>query len=263
MRRLENKVAVVYGDGSIGSAMARSFACEGAKVFLAGRTMNKLRAVSEEILTIGGFIETAEVDALNEKKVDEHLNDVIAKAGRIDISFNAVGLTRGGAHDIPLIELSLEDFFRPVTIYTQSHFITARSAARQMVSQGSGVILMHTPNASHISPPYLGGLIPAWAAIEALGRSLSVECGPKGVRTVCLLTTSIPETPLINDVWHHRARSRGITFEQIQATVENMTHRKRLTTLKELTDAAVFVASDEGSAITGTIFNLTAGMIVN
>ena len=263
MKRLEDKVAIVYGDGSIGSAMARSFASEGAKVFLTGRTINKLMAVSEEILTNGGFIETAKVDALNEKEVDEHLNDVIAKAGRIDISFNAVGLTQNNAHDIPLIELSLEDFFRPITIYTRSHFITARSAARHMVKQGFGVILMHTPNASHISPPFVGGLVPAWAAIEALGRSLSVECGPKGVRTVCLLTTSIPETPLINEVWNRRARSHGITFEQIQETIEGMTHRKRLTTLKELTDAAVFVASDEGSAITGTIFNLTAGMIVN
>ncbi len=263
MKRLEDKVALVYGDGSIGSAVAKSFAREGAKVFLAGRTMSKLNDVAEEIHANSGFIKIAQVDALNEKEVDKHVSDVILKAGKIDISFNAIGLSQNDTQDVPLTELSLESFVRPITIYTHSHFITARSAARYMVKQGFGVILMHTPNASRISPPFAGGLVPAWAAIEALCRSLSVECGPNGVRTVCLLTTGIPETPLINEVWHRRAKSRGITFEQIHATIEGMTHRKRLTTLKELTDAAVFVASDEGSAITGTIFNLTAGMIVN
>jgi enoyl-[acyl-carrier-protein] reductase (NADH) len=77
-----------------------------------------------------------------------------------------------------------------------------------------------------------------------------------------LLTTGIPETPLIDEVWEIHGKAHGITFEQFHAVMEGATHRKRLTTLKELTDAAVFVASDEGSAITGTIFNLTAGMII-
>jgi NAD(P)-dependent dehydrogenase (short-subunit alcohol dehydrogenase family) len=131
-----------------------------------------------------------------------------------------------------------------------------------MVKQGNGVILMHTPNASHISPPFVGGMVPAWSAIEALCRSLSVECGEQGVRSVCLLTTGIPETPLIDEVWEIHGKAHGITFEQFHSMMEGNTHRKRLTTLKELTNAAVFVASDEGSAITGTILNLTAGMIV-
>src|SRR5678815_6037229 len=112
--------------------------------------------------------------------------------------FNAIGIPQKGIQGIALTELSVESFSLPITTYTRSHFITAKAAARQMVKQGYGVILMHTPNASRISPPFVGGMVPAWAAIEALCRSLSVECGPNGVRTVCLLTTSIPETPLIN-----------------------------------------------------------------
>ncbi len=131
-----------------------------------------------------------------------------------------------------------------------------------MVKQNQGVILMHTPNASRISPPFVGGMVPAWAALEAFCRSLSVECGPYGVRTVCLFTTGMPETSLIDEVWEIHGKAHGISFEQFHSVMEAMTHRKRLTTLKELTDAAVFIASDEGSAITGTILNLTAGMIV-
>ncbi|MEO5892519.1 MAG: SDR family oxidoreductase, partial [Ferruginibacter sp.] len=153
-------------------------------------------------------------------------------------------------------------FSLPVTTYTQAHFITTKAAARRMVKQGSGVILMHTPNASRISPPFVGGMVPAWAAMEALCRSLSVECGQYGVRAVCLLTTGIPETPLIDEVWDIHGKSHGISFEQFHSVMESMTHRRRLTTLEELTNVAIFVASDEGSAISGTIVNLTAGMIV-
>ncbi len=263
MKRLENKVAVVYGDGNVGAAIAKGFAREGAKVFLTGRTQAKLDAIAREILSAGGTIETAQLDALDEQATEKHMSEVIKKTGKVDISFNAIGIPQQGIQGIPLTELSMESFSLPITTYTQSHFVTAKAAASRMVRQGYGVILMHTPNASRISPPFVGGMVPAWAAMEAFCRSLSVECGQYGVRTVCLLTTGIPETSLIDEVWAIQGKAHGITFEQFHSTMEDMTHRKRLTNLEELTNTAVFAASDEGSAITGTALNLTAGMIVN
>lgn len=262
MNRLDNKVAIIYGNGTIGAAVAKAFALEGAKVFLAGRTAAKLKAIAGEMTEKGGTVGTAVVDALDEKAVEQHLNEVINKAGRLDISFNTIGLPQKGIQGIPLTELKEESFLLPITTYMKAHFITAKAAAARMVRQGRGVILMHTPNASHISPPFVGGMVPTWSAIEALSRSLSVECGPQGVRSICLLTTGIPETPLIDEVWEIHGKAHGITFEQFHAVMEGATHRKRLTTLKELTDAAVFAASDEGTAISGTVFNLTAGMII-
>ena len=83
------------------------------------------------------------------------------------------------------------------------------------------------------------------------------------MRAVTLLTTAIPETHLIQNLAKIRAKSHGITCEQFYQAMAEQTHRKRLTRLEELTNAAVFVASDEGSAISGTILNLTAGIIVN
>jgi NAD(P)-dependent dehydrogenase (short-subunit alcohol dehydrogenase family) len=262
MKRLESKVAVVYGAGAVGVAIAKAFATEGAKVFLTGRTLAKLDTIGDEILSNGGAIETAKLDALDEQAVEKHMNEIIKKAGKVDISFNAIGIPQKGIQGIPLTELSVESFSRPITTYTQSHFLTAKAAARRMVKQGHGVIVMHTPNASRISPPFVGGMVPAWSAMEALCRSLSVECGQFGVRAVCLLTTGIPETPLIDEVFDIHGKANGVTFEQFTSVMEGMTHRRRLTTLEELTNAAVFVASDEGGAITGTILNLTAGMIV-
>ncbi|CAA9487653.1 MAG: hypothetical protein AVDCRST_MAG96-1348 [uncultured Segetibacter sp.] len=230
---------------------------------MSGRTVTKLDAIAKEILSNGGLIETTELNALDDHSVEQHMKDVIEKAGKVDISYNAIGIPQKGIQGIPLTELSLENFSLPIRTYTETHFITAKAAASRMVKQGTGVVLMHIPNASQISPPFVGGMVPAWAAIEALCRSLSVECGEHGMRAVCLLTTGIPQTPLIDEVWDIHGKSHGITFEQFHAVMEGQTHRKRLTTLDELTNAAVFAASDEGSAITGTIFNLTAGMIVN
>lgn len=95
---LESKNAVIYGGGgSIGGAVARAFAREGAKVHLAGRTMESLEQVAEEIRAAGGVAQTAQVDALDETAVDEHAAAVAAGVGGIDISFNLIshGVVQG------------------------------------------------------------------------------------------------------------------------------------------------------------------------
>src|SRR6187200_735136 len=89
---LENKVAVIYGaGGAIGGSVARAFAREGATLFLTGRLRAPVETVAENIVSAGGSAEAAEVDALDEQAVDKHLQSVIDRAGRVDISFNAVG----------------------------------------------------------------------------------------------------------------------------------------------------------------------------
>jgi len=265
MNRLRNKVAVIYGNGAIGGAVAAAFAHEGAKIFLAGRTPSKLKSIADEVRFDGGIIETATLDTLDVPFVEQHMREVIAKVGKVDISFNTTGLPANNVEHMQLIDLSLESFALPISMYTRSHFVTAQIAARHMVEQGSGVIMMHTANVSRISTPFAGGRPAAWAALESLCRSLSVECGDRGVRAVCLLTTAIPETPAIEEAFRElfeTMKTTGMTERQFQEMTVANTHRKRLTTLKELTNTAVFAASDEASAITGTAINLTAGMIV-
>src|SRR6266508_4605874 len=128
---LKDKVAVIYGaGGAIGSAVARAFAREGAKVFLAGRRRAPLEAVAKDIASAGGSAEAAEVDALDEQAVDEHLRSVIDEAGRVDISFNAIGTPDTNILGVPLVELDVEHFALPITTYATSYFLTARLAAR-------------------------------------------------------------------------------------------------------------------------------------
>src|SRR5918999_2626977 len=184
---LENKNAVIYGaGGSIGGAVAREFSREGARVFLAGRTREKLEAVAREISAAGGLAEIAVVDALDERAVDEHARDVASEAGSIDVSFNLI--TRGDVQGIPLVEMTTEDFVRPITTGITTNFITARAAARHMIEQGSGTILALDSGSASGSPIMMGGTGPADAATDTFIRNLAAEAGPHGVRVVGIWT---------------------------------------------------------------------------
>ena len=142
---LKNKVAVIYGaGGAIGGAVARAFALEGAKLFLTGRQRAPLGVVAKDIQSAGGAAEVAEVDALDEKAVDIHLQSVIGKAGRIDISFNAIGIPMEKIAGALLAEMDAEKFFLPIANCARSYFLTARLAARCMIQNKSGVIMTVT-----------------------------------------------------------------------------------------------------------------------
>jgi NAD(P)-dependent dehydrogenase (short-subunit alcohol dehydrogenase family) len=159
---LKDKVAVIYGaGGGIGGAVARAFASEGAGVFLTGHRLASVEVVAKDVVSAGGSAEAAEVDALNEQAVDRHLQSVIAKAGRVDISLNAVGIPSlydAGILGVPLTHLDSGQFSLPVTTLVNSYFLTARLAARHMVPNKSGVIMTVTALHSRIGIPLVGGL---------------------------------------------------------------------------------------------------------
>jgi len=166
---------------SIGTAVAHTFAREGAKVFLAGRTRENLDRVAKEIEAAGGSADVAVIDALDERAVDEHAGAVADRAGSVDVSFNLI--TRGDVQGIPLAQMSTADLTRPITTGITTTFITARAAARHMITQGSGVILALNSGSAHGSP-MMGGTGPADAATDSLIRNLAIELGPQGIRVL-------------------------------------------------------------------------------
>ena len=260
---LENKTAVIYGaGGAIGGAVARAFAREGARLFLTGRSAAKVDAVAREIVAGGGVAETEQVDALDQPAVEEHLASAVETAGRVDISFNAIG-PGPNPERTPLTELAANAYARPIAFYTNSNFITATAAARHMTRQGSGVIVTLTALPGRLPANLIGGSAPAWAAVEAFSRSLALELGPAGIRVVCLRTHAIPETPLIEENFATAAPAAGVTPAQFQAILEQSTLLKRLPTLAEVADTAAFLASDHAGAMTATVANLSAGSITD
>jgi NAD(P)-dependent dehydrogenase (short-subunit alcohol dehydrogenase family) len=257
---LENKNAVIYGAaGAIGSAVAQKFAREGARVFLTGRNRAALDAVAKEITAAGGAAETAVVDALDEGAVESHADKVVETAGRLDISLNAISVPQQGIQGTPLVQLSLQNFQLPVNTYATSHFLTMRAAARRMVAQNSGVILTLTALPGKLSAPFVGGMAPSWAGIEALTRIMSAEVGQYGVRVVSLRPDGLPETATIDVVYSQHANTIGITIDQYQAMLDGLTHRKRAGTLAEVANVAAFLACDQASILTGTVVNMSGG----
>jgi NAD(P)-dependent dehydrogenase (short-subunit alcohol dehydrogenase family) len=256
---LDGKVAVLYGaGGDLGGAVARAFGREGARLFLTGHHLAPVHAVAKDVGAAGGAAEAAEVDALDEQAVASHLQSVVDQAGRLDISFNAVGTK---LVYVPLVELDLERFSLPITAHTRSYFLTARLAARHMLANKSGVIMTVTALHSRTGIPLVGGFGPAQAAKEALTRDLSAELAPQGIRVVGLRPNGIPETRAIRNGFERLAKATGMTWEQFQEQLAGGTHPRRLSTLAELAEAAVFMASDQASGMTGTTVNLTTGSL--
>ena len=249
---LEDKNAVIYGaGGSIGGAAARAFAREGAKVHLAGRTLESLEEVAEEIRSAGGVAETAQVDALDETAVDRHADAVAASAGGIDISFNLISV--GEVQGTPLAEMPLQDFERPVMTAVRAQFLTSRAAARHMISQGSGVILFFGGYGDPVSDYYIGGFQVALNAIESLRRQLASELGGHGIRAVTLQTGGVPET--IPESFDGR--------EQITEMIAGSTMLGRAATLDDVGNVAAFAASDHARTMTATALNISCGAIVD
>jgi NAD(P)-dependent dehydrogenase (short-subunit alcohol dehydrogenase family) len=255
--QLKDKYAIVYGGaGAVGSAVAKAFAREGATVFLAGRTLAGVEAVARDI---GGTAEADEVDALDERAIEKHLNSIIDKVGRIDISFNAVGIRNTKLQGVALSDLDADQFSLPIATYTKSYFLTSRLAARQMIKQKSGVIMTVTSSPSRAGIPMMGGVGPAMSAVEGLTRGLSAELAPHGVRVVGLRPLGMPDSGTIEEVYGLHAKAWGISREQFAGIITSRTHAKRLPSLMEMANVAAFAASDEASAMTGTIVNLSLG----
>jgi len=259
---LTGKNAIIYGaGGGVGRFVAKAFAREGATVFLAGRTSASLEAVAQEISKAGGEADVATVDALDPQQIDEHLQKVVSKAGKLDISFNLISTTVGMGRT--LTSLSDEQFTRCAFTLLKSNFLTATAAARQMEKQGSGVILGLTAVTARKPRANQGGFAIAGAAIETLCRQLALEAGPKGVRVVCLRTGGTPDNPIVQEAFAELARRQGITKEEFERKEAVELALKRLPLLAEVANTAVLMASDYASAITATAINASNGDIVD
>lgn len=248
---LKDKVAVIYGaGGAIGGAVARAFAREGARLFLTGRRRPAVDGVAAEV---------AAVDALDEQAIDRHLSAVVDKAGRVDISFNAIGLPDKAIVGVPLVELDAERFVQPIADYTRSYFLTARLAARRMIANKSGVIMTVSALPARTGTRLNGGYGSALAGKEALTRDLSAELAPLGIRVVGLRPHGMTETATMKELFELKAAHAGMTWEQFTGYLASMTHPRRIMTLAEMANVAAFAASDQASGLMGTTVNLTMG----
>ncbi|HVB03073.1 MAG TPA: SDR family oxidoreductase [Chitinophagaceae bacterium] len=251
---LKNKNAIIYGaGGSMGSAVARAFADAGAKVFITGRNISSVQKTANEILDSNGSVEAEQLDAMDENAINGHLERVVQKVGKIDISFNAVGVDV--IQNIPLIDIPLDDFISPITLTMRTRFLTSIATGRVMIKQGSGVILFLTATPGGIGYPYTGGFAPACCALECMSKNLASELGVFGIRVVCIRSGGSPDSKVFKEAIDRDPANMALIIRKM----EEDTMLKKLPLRADIANVAVFLASDMSAKITGGIIDVTSG----
>lgn len=237
---LEDKHAVIYGAGGpVGAAVARAYAREGAKVALAGRTTAKLNELARDITAaFPAVTDIAQVDVLDEQDVRRHADRLAEQAGGLDICFNAVG--DEAELGTPLADLPLPLFIGPVTRLVTAQFLIAKAVAPHMRRRRSGVILTMTGSGTPTAD--MGGVMTAWAAVDALCGQLARELGPHGIRVLRLQSNGVTDDAGSGDP-AERARSM----------------LGRLASPSDVANVAAFLASDRAGTMTATAANITSG----
>ncbi|MEI5582596.1 MULTISPECIES: SDR family NAD(P)-dependent oxidoreductase [unclassified Agromyces] len=265
MKLLQDEVAVIHGGGgSIGAAAARVFAREGARLFLAGRSLPRLEAAASAARSLGATVDVAVVDAMDQAAVDRHVDAVADAAGRIDIALNAVGFDH--AQGLAIADTSVDDYLHPVAGYLRTNFITAKAVARPMIAQGNGVILtISTPGARLTGRGLIGNAAQS-AGLEGFSRALAGELGPSGVRVVCVRPHALSDavaTSYTGTMFGRIADGGGTPLDDWMDGLAHGTLLGRLPVLDEVAEYLAFAASDRARSMTGVISNLTAGALVD
>jgi len=254
---LQNREILVFAaSGAISGEVARTFAREGARVWLSARHADTMHALAAQIEASGGTAMTDILDATDPAAVDAYVARVAEKAGHIDGVFNGIGgrpIELG--YPEPTATTSFEHFMLPLQIVVGSQFLTARAAGTHMVKQGSGAIVILSATLSVMTAPFMAGISAANGAVEALTRSLAGEFGRAGVRVNCVRGSGMPETRTIQETVSGLG-AYGITPSM------SVPPLGRPISLVDTAGAAAFLASDLASGMTGQVVTVCGGVFV-
>jgi NAD(P)-dependent dehydrogenase (short-subunit alcohol dehydrogenase family) len=258
---LANKTAIVYGAGDVGSAVAHAFAGEGARILITSRTLGRAEALAAAVRAAGGKAEAAALDVLDPEATARHAEKAVSSTGGIDITFHAIDL--GDAQGAHVVDTPLPKFLEPIDVAMRTHISIASAVAPHMTKRGRGVIMGITANVARMAIPNVAGFAIACAATESLFRQFAAEMGPQGIRAVCVRSAGSPDTRGVNEVFNMRASEQGITREEFDTQVGAGIPLRRLPRIGEVASAAVLLASDKASAVTGAVLNVTCGTLMD
>jgi NAD(P)-dependent dehydrogenase (short-subunit alcohol dehydrogenase family) len=254
---LEGKVAIITGGGrGIGRAMARRFAAEGAAVVIAARTETELRGAVAEIAESGGKAAYVTADVARETECANIVAVARQRFGAIDILVNNAG-DYGPVK--PVEEIATEEWERVIAVHLRAAFLLTRAVLPEMYARGSGVIL----NISSLSAKSAFGWGSPYAAAKAgmlgLTRVVAAEAARRGVRVNAICPGPVTETKMSKDLGATLAKRLGVSEKDQLAGFLQTILQGRGQTADEIASAALFLASDQSSAITGQSMNVDGG----
>ena len=235
-KRFEGKVVMITGaSGAIGSAIAKRFALEGAKVYLGGRNTLKLENLAEEIKALGGAAVPCQIDVMNESAIEAAAAFVIEKEGRVDVLVNcAGGSARGNARE--LVEQKTEVIDDVISSNLRGSIICTRAFGKHMKKQGYGKIVNISSAIGEYGKPRFSDYAAAKAGIIGYSKSVAQELGKYGVNVNCVSPGFI---------------QRGEFDDDTLAYLKRTTFINRVGALEDVASAVAFMASDEAAFITG------------
>jgi NAD(P)-dependent dehydrogenase (short-subunit alcohol dehydrogenase family) len=254
---LAEKVGVITGGGrGIGRAIALKFAREGAAVVVAARTKSEIEAVAGEVRSAGGRAAAVIADVAHEKDCDLLIQEATRQFGRVDILVNNAG-EYGPVK--PVEEIVPAEWDRVVAVHLRGSYLLMRLVLPGMYERGSGAIL----NISSLSAKSAFGWGSPYAAAKAgmlgLTRVAAAEAARKGVRVNAICPGPVTETKMSKDLGQTLAERLGVSKEEQLNGFLNTILQGRGQTANEIASAAVFLCSEEASAITGQALNVDGG----
>jgi NAD(P)-dependent dehydrogenase (short-subunit alcohol dehydrogenase family) len=259
---LKDKIALVFAaSGAIAGAVAKSFATNGAKVYVTGRDIDAVKTLADDIKRNGGWAEAHKADALNESDIDAVFTKVIADNGKIDIVFNGIGIRPSqNQYGTSANILTYENFLKPITTIIGSQFLTSRAAAKFMAAtKSTGTILTLTSSLSRSKIPFMAGVTAASTGVEGLTRSLAAEFGMMGIKVICINPTGLVETRTIQETSVANAATIGIPVEAFSSELGKGYLLNKIPSLTDVGNVAAFLASDAGAALNSHIVDVDFG----
>jgi NAD(P)-dependent dehydrogenase (short-subunit alcohol dehydrogenase family) len=244
---LENKTAIVTGAASgIGAASARRFAAEGAAVVVADTRMAKAGDVAQGIVDDGGHALAVEVDVADPESVAAMVETTVRELGGLDVLFNNAGTLRPGT----AVDLSVDDWDLVMAVNVRSVFLGAKYAVPVMIERGGGSII----NTASISGLHGDGGAVVYAASKAavinLTRALSTDHAPSGVRVNAICPGTIATPPVLRMMEDPAALETNLKAHAL----------RRLGKPEEIANAAVWLASDQASFVSGEALVVDGGL---
>jgi len=254
---LADKVAVITGGGrGIGRAIALRFAGEGAAVVVAARTKSEIEAAAHEIHGAGGRAAAVPADVADEKQCEYLIHAATSQFGRVDLLVNNAG-DYGPVK--PVEEISPAEWDRVIGVHLRGAYLLTRLALPGMYTRGTGVILnissLSAKSAFAWGSPYAA----AKAGMLGLTRVVAAEAARKGVRVNAICPGPVTETKMSKDLGQTLAERLGLSKEdQLKGFLDTIL-QGRGQTVNEIASAALFLCSDQASAITGQALNVDGG----
>lgn len=251
--RLKDKVAIVTGAGSgIGQAIAILFAEEGAKVAVADVNAGSGKATVEDILEAGGEAVFLKTDVSKGSEVKALVDGTIKHWGRLDIMINNAGV------NLPCLihESDAEEIFdRSVAVNYKGTFYGCRYAIRHMLAQGKGAIVNIGSGNSIVAEPFLSIYCGTKGAIAQFTKGIGIDYAKNNIRINCIAPGFI-DTP-IN--YAHAERLGGV--DEVYAALPEAVPIGRAGTSREVAYLCLFLASDEASYITASVYLVDGGIV--